>query len=72
MIINKFGSYVKDEEVLAKFKSAMRSGNIVQASEVVFSVPYLEMRKFIVYLVELRNKEKEKIKEQELIRDKAA
>ena len=72
MIINKFGSFIKDEEVLAKFKDAIRSNNVTQALEVVFSMPYLTIRKFIVYLIELRDQEKEKMKEQELIRDKAA
>ena len=72
MIINKFGSFVKDEDILEKFKIAMRSNNINQALEVVFSIPYLEMRKFIVYLIELRNEEKVKVKKRELIRDKAA
>ena len=39
---------------------------------VLFNSPYLLQRKFIVYLVEEYNKEKELDKEVELIRDKAA
>lgn len=72
MIINKLGSFVKDDETIQNFKNAVRSNNIDAACGILFSIPYLEQRRFIVYLIDLRNQEREKKKEQELIRDKAA
>ena len=71
-IINKFASFIKDNATIQNFKEAMRNNNIAAACEVVFSVPYFEQRKFVVYLIELRDQEREKEQEKELIRDKAA
>lgn len=72
MIINKFGSFIKDDATIQNFKEAMRNNNIAAACDVLFNVPYLNMRKFVVYLLELRDQEREKVQEKELIRDKAA
>ena len=50
----------------------LRMGNINGACQVLFSLPYLEQRKFILYLLDIRNKEKMLEKQHELIRDKVA
>lgn len=67
-IINKFRSLVKNEELLEAFKS----NNLEIALNELFSLPYLIQRKFIIYLIEMRNTELKQKKEQERIRDKAA
>lgn len=71
-IINKFGAIVKDKEISSNFKTMLRMGNINGACQVLFSLPYLEQRKFILYLLDIRNKEKMLEKQHELIRDKVA
>lgn len=69
-IINKYNSIFIDENAL--FSSALKTGNINAALDILFTMPYLEIRRFMIYLIELRNKEREKNKSKELIRDKAA
>lgn len=71
-IINKFSAIVKDERISKDFKDYLKSGNIEIVINIIFSLPYLEQRKIIVYFVEENNMEREKSKELELIRDKAA
>lgn len=71
-IINKFGAIVKDKEISSNFKTMLRMGNINGACQVLFGLPYLEQRKFILYLLDIRNKEKMLEKQHELIRDKVA
>ena len=71
-IINKFSSITKDERTNKDFKEFLRNGNIDIALNILFDLPYLMQRKFIVYLIEERIKEKEIKEEIELIRDKAA
>ena len=71
-IINKFGAIVKDKEISSNFKTMLRMGNINGACQVLFGLPYLEQRKFILYLLDIRNKEKILEKQHELIRDKVA
>lgn len=71
-IINKFGAIVKDKEISSNFKTMLRMGNINGACQVLFGLPYLEQRKFILYLLDIRNKEKMSEKQHELIRDKVA
>lgn len=72
MISNKFMAIVKDGEIAKQFKDAMRLGNLDLVCDIIFNLPYLVQRKFIIYLIEWRNKDKELEKQQELIRDKAA
>ena len=72
MIINKFGSIVKDDKISQAFKISLGTEDLMDACNVLFNLPYLVQRKFIVYLIVLRNVEREKEKEKELIRDKAA
>lgn len=72
MIINKFSAIVKDDKITQSFKKTLGINDLIDACNVLFNLPYLVQRKFIVYLIELRNLEREKEKEQELIRDKAA
>ena len=71
-IINKFNSLVKDERISKDFKEYLRNGNIDIALSILFDLPYLNIRKFIVYLLEEREKEEKLEQEVELIRDKAA
>ena len=61
---------VKDEVVANKFKNALKSYNIDEAIDIVFNIDYLMQRRFIVYLIEYRDKERELEKEKELIRDR--
>ena len=42
------------------------------AVDILFNLPYLTLRKFIVYLIELQNKEIKIKAQKERIRDKAA
>ena len=69
-IINKYNSLSNDDNRL--FSEALKKGNVNMAIDIIFVMPYLEMRKLMIYLIELRNKEKEKEKNKELKRDKAA
>ena len=69
-IINKFMAIVKDESVTNKFKNALKSYNIDEAIDIVFNIDYLMQRRFIVYLIEYRDKERELEKEKELVRDR--
>ena len=71
-IINKFSSITKDKRINNDFKEFLKNGNIDIALNILFDLPYLMQRKFIVYLIEERFKEKEIKEEIELIRDKAA
>lgn len=63
MIINKFGSIVKDDKISQAFKISLGTEDLMDACNVLFNLPYLVQRKFIVYLIELRNVEREKEKE---------
>ena len=71
-IINKFAAIIKDDAMSKDFKDYLKSGNVDIAMNILFNSPYLLQRKFIVYLIEEYNKEKELEQEVELIRDKAA
>lgn len=71
-ILNKFNSIVKDDECKKMFNIAMKSDNLRLAIDVLLNLPYLELRKYMIYLINLRNKERELQKEMELIRDKVA
>ena len=71
-IINKFRAINKDEEINQKFSEALKSGNIIDVLDILFNIPYLDLRKMIIYLIELKQKEENIDKKKELIRDKAA
>lgn len=71
-IINKFGSICKDKIICDSFTLAIKSSNLDLAIDILFNLPYLSMRKFMIYLITYRNNELKKIKIQERIRDKAA
>ena len=71
-IINKFGSICKDKIICDSFTLAIKNENLDLAIDILFNLPYLSMRKFMIYLITFRNNELEKIKNQERIRDKAA
>ncbi len=73
-IINKFRSICEIPEVSINFTKAIRFKNIELALDILFDLPYINIRKFIVFLIELRDKELEKksVINQERIRDKAA
>ena len=51
---------------------AIKNNNLDLAVDILFNLPYLTLRKFIIYLLNERNNELEKIEMQERIRDKAA
>lgn len=71
-ILNKFRSICKDEVIENSFILAIKNNNLDLAIDILFNLPYLTLRKFIIYLLIERNKDLEKIKLQERIRDKAA
>ena len=71
-ILNKFRSICKDEVIEESFIKSIKSNNLDLAVDILFNLPYLTLRKFIIYLLNERNSELEKIKMQERIRDKAA
>lgn len=69
-IVNKFGSICNDQK--ENFNNALKENNINKAIDILFSMPYLKLRKYMMYLVDLRNKEIQEEKMKELTRDKAA
>ena len=71
-ILNKFRSICKDEVIEESFIKSIKSNNLDLAVDILFNLPYLTLRRFIVYLIENRNKELEIQKIQERIRDKTA
>ena len=71
-ILNKFRSICKDKVIEDSFIMAVKNNNLDLAVDILFNLPYLTLRKFIIYLLNERNNELEKIKMQERIRDKAA
>lgn len=73
-LINKFGSVSKDEELTQELKNALNTNLIGQVMYIIFSLPYLTQRKYMVYLIEQHRlaKQKEFGKEIELLRDRAA
>ncbi len=71
-IINKFRVICEDELIKESFINALKSGNTLLAMDTLFSLPYLNIRKLVLYLIEMRNKERDLERVQERIRDKAA
>ncbi len=71
-IINKFKSICKDESIWNSFTFAIKNKNLDLIVDILFNLPYLSLRKYMIYLLDERNKELNKEKYQELIRDKAA
>lgn len=71
-VLNKFRSVCKDKIIENSFVLAIKNNNFDLAVDILFNLPYLYLRKFIIYLLNERNTELEKIKLQERIRDKAA
>lgn len=71
-IINKFRSICKDESIWNSFTFAIKNKNLDLIVDILFNLPYLSLRKYMIYLLDERNKELYKEKYQELIRDKAA
>lgn len=69
-IINKYNALFDENNEL--FSKALRNGSVNMALDLLFMMPYLNIRKFIIYLIELRNKDLEIAKNKELVRDKAA
>lgn len=68
-IINKLMGITKDNGLVKNFKYSLENGDLNTAIDLLDSINYLDQRKFIIYMLELRNKEKEL--EQQLVRDKA-
>ena len=58
-ILNKFRSICKDKVIEDSFIMAIKNNNLDLAVDILFNLPYLTLRKFIVYLIENRNKELE-------------
>ena len=69
-IINKYNSLSNDNNEL--FGKALKNGSINMALDILFMMPYLNIRKLMIYLIDLRNKDLELAKSQELVRDKVA
>lgn len=71
-IINKFRSICNNKVIEDSFVLAIKNENLDLAIDILFNLPYLTLRKFIIYLINERNKELEMLNIQERIRDKAA
>lgn len=71
-ILNKFRAICKDKAIEDSFILAIKNNNMDLAVDILFNLPYLTLRKFIVYLIELQNKEIKIKTQKERIRDKAA
>ena len=71
-ILNKFRSICKDESIWNSFTFAIKNKNLDLIVDILFNLPYLSLRKYMIYLLDERNKELNKERYQELIRDKAA
>lgn len=71
-IINKFQSLSIDEKVKEAFTLALKVNDIDKSLDILFSISYFQLRKFVIYLISMRNRKKEKEQIQELKRDKAA
>ncbi len=69
-IIQKFNSIVREKEKNESFKFAILNHNLDLAVDILFNLEYLQLRKIMIYLIDLRNKEKNLSAVQELKRDK--
>lgn len=72
MLVNKFGAIIGEEEAIRAFKNAVYSSNLDLICDILFDLPYLSQRRYIIYLIEWRNRDREIERQRELIRDKAA
>ena len=70
-VLNKFGSVSSKQEDDEKFRLAMKNSNLDLAVDILFNLPYLTFRKFLLYLLDLESKYVKK-KKMERIRDKIA
>ena len=70
-IINKFAAIIRNVDLQQAFKTSLKNSDLDEVCDILFNLPYLQQRKFIVYLINWRNKDRE-LNIQELIRDKAA
>ncbi|MBE6140554.1 MAG: hypothetical protein E7172_03350 [Firmicutes bacterium] len=59
-LINKFNALVKDENAADLFQNAVKNKKLESVLQVIFNIPYLIQRKFIIYLIETYNKVKTK------------
>lgn len=71
-IFNKFKSICLEEKTNNDFHKALLDNNLDLAIDILFNLPYLKLRKFIVYLLDMRNLELIKKNNKELVRDKLA
>lgn len=71
-IINKFRSISKDSSTWDSFIFAVKSKNLDLIIDILFNLPYLSLRKFMIYLIDERNNELLIERNNELVRDKAA
>ena len=69
-ILNKFRAICKDKFIEDSFILAIKNNNLDLAVDILFNLPYIILRKFIIYLIELRNNELTELNIQERIRDK--
>lgn len=67
-IINKFMGITKDNNLVKLFKTSLENSDLNTVIEILDSMNYLIQRKFVIYLLDLRNKEREL--EKQLVRDK--
>ena len=63
---------VLEEKINNDFHKALLDNNLDLAIDILFNLPYLKLRKFIVYLLDMRNLELIKKNNKELVRDKLA
>ena len=73
-ILNKLSALVSDEQLKAQFRIATRISDINKMLVIIYNLPYLTQRKFMIYCIEKNNEKKEQVLKSapELVRDKAA
>lgn len=52
-ILNKFLSISKDNTLYNEFKNSLLNKNLEEAIDILFNLPYFNLRKYIIYLIEM-------------------
>lgn len=52
-ILNKFLSISKDNIIYNEFKNSLLNKNLEEAIDILFNLPYFNLRKYIIYLIEM-------------------
>lgn len=50
-ILNKFSSICKDKNISDSFKNSLKNNDLDDSVDILFNLPYLVLRKYIIYLI---------------------